>query len=213
MKLKVRLLGIRNLTRTMMLDSPIDFEDYSEDLSGEDEYGEYDYNEFNNTSKDFIFTFFNPQTLTLTDVLIIGPSEDDVNTSDDVNERINEYLGNELNLDLANFNVIINTIDERGLEIEIDTEDLEVIGCFTAPLSYVQSMDKESEGHFTYTSMSDIEIRLLGRGMKERCYPSIEPLDISNKELEVRDFTNITRSNLIDLIENNLGEFYQSTIG
>ena len=99
------------------------------------------------------------------------------------------------------------------MEIEIDTEDLEVIGCFTAPLSYVQSMDKESEWYFTYASMSDIDIRLLGSGMKKRCYPSIEPLDISNKGLEVRDFTNITRRNLVDLIENTLGEFYQSTVG
>jgi len=212
-KIKVRLVAIRNNISDINLDKELYFDDVNEDLSGEDEFGEYDYNDFSSGSTDFIFTLFNPATLTLTDILFTGSTEEDVVVSKDVMDRLNKLLGTNLTLDLKTFNIVINTIDERGLEIEIDTNNQELIGSLTAPLSYVQTMDTESEKYFTYKSMSDIENRFIGSGMTARCYPSIDPLELNMDGLEVRDYKNMTKNSLLDRVLNNLGEFYSSTIG
>ena len=94
------------------------------------------------------------------------------------------------------------------MEIIISTDDQEFAGQFMVPRSYVQTMDEESMDHFTYSKMSDIEHRIIGK----KVYPWIEHLEVSS-ELENASRDTVQIDTVIHGIINELATFYISTIG
>ncbi len=158
MKIPVRLIGVKNYYRVKSVNDNISkLIGWSGGFTGYTKLTDEEADKFGVVNSDNVFlelyetelVLYNQETVTLTHIDIkvddelyhmYDESKDDCTVSNIIctlfNNRDNSRA--DLDIDILSYNETYKSIDEFGVQVVIDTEDLITIGSFTAPQSIVR---------------------------------------------------------------------------